>query len=79
MIVPAFEAAGWTQVDRNNNDAVMKRLNKCDVGEYAATNVIIAVPHDLISSLWKAATSLESALTVEGIPCKVATLPDASH
>lgn len=48
----------------------MQRPNKRDVGEYAATNVIIAVPHDLISSLGAAATSLAAALTAEGIPAQ---------
>lgn len=67
MITPALEAAGWTQVNWNNNDAVLKRSSKPDVGEWAAQSVIIAVPHDLISQLWPAAESLASALAAEGI------------
>jgi len=67
-IAPALAAAGWTQVSWDNNDTVLKRPDKPDLGEWAAQNVIIAVPHDLIPQLWSAADSLASALTAEGIP-----------
>jgi hypothetical protein len=40
------------------------------VGEWAATNVIIAVPHELISRLGAAANQLAAVLTEEGIPAQ---------
>ena len=69
-ITPVLEAAGWTQGNWDNNDAVLKRPSKPDVGEWAAQNVIIAVPHNRIPQLWSAAESLASALTAEGIPAQ---------
>ena len=70
MIEAPLTAAGWTQVNWGNNDAVLKRSGKPDVGEWAATNVIIAVPHDLIPQLWMAAASLAAALTEANIPAQ---------
>ena len=69
-ITPVLEAAGWTQVNWDNNDLVLKCPNKPDVGEWSAQNVIIAVPHDLIPQLWSAVELLASALTAEGIPAQ---------
>jgi hypothetical protein len=70
MIAPALAAAGWTQVDWNNNDSALKRPGKRDVGEWAATNVIVAVPHDLLPRLEAAAILLAAALTEEGVPAQ---------
>jgi hypothetical protein len=70
MITPALAATGWTQVDWGNDSSVLKRPGKPDVGEWAATNVIIAVPNELISRLGTAANQLAAALTEEGIPAQ---------
>ena len=70
IITPVLEAAGWKQVGWDNNYLVLKRPGKPDVGEWAAQNVIIAVPHDLIPQLWPAAESLASALAAHGIPAQ---------
>ena len=70
MIVPALTAAGWQQVNWNDGQSVLRRPGKPDVGEWAATNVIIAVPHNLISRFWPAASSFALALTAQGIPAQ---------
>lgn len=69
MIEAALATAGWTQVNWVGFE-VLKRPGKPDVGEWAATNVIIAVPHDLIPRLWVAATSLAAVLTAADIPAQ---------
>jgi hypothetical protein len=40
------------------------------VGEWAATNVIVAIPHDLRPRLEPVAVLLAAALTEEGIPAQ---------
>jgi hypothetical protein len=70
MIEPALAAARWTQINWDNSDAVLQRRGKPNVGEWAATNVIIAVPHDLMPRLWSAAEMLASVLAAEGIPAQ---------
>jgi hypothetical protein len=70
MIVPALTAAGWQQLNWDSGQLVLRRPGKPDVGEWAASNVIIAVPRNLISQFWPAATSLALALTTQGVPAQ---------
>lgn len=69
MIEAPLATAGWTQVSWVGVE-VLKRADKPDVGEWAATNVIIAVPHDLLPQLWGAAASLAATLTEADIPAQ---------